>query len=98
MRIEQTEVFARWFRKLKDHEARGQIVKRMQMIRLKGHFGDSKPLGSGLHELRIFAGPGYRIYYTMRGETLVLLLVGGDKSSQDRDIERARRLVMMDKE
>ena len=98
MRIEQTAVFARWLRKLKDLRARTQIVDRLETIEETGHFGDHKSLGAGIYELRIFAGPGYRLYYTMRGKTVVLLLVGGDKGCQERDIERARRLARMEKD
>ena len=81
--------FGDWLEGLRDRQARAAIRKRLNRIRL-GSFGDSKALGGGVHELRVNFGPGYRVYYGIDGETVVVLLCGGDKSSQKRDIEKAK--------
>ena len=86
--IRQTEVYARWFRRLRDREARDRIDKRILRMSL-GNVGDARPVGSGVSELRIDYGPGYRVYFTRRGSSTVILLAGGDKASQRRDIQRA---------
>lgn len=65
---------------------------RVQRLSLTGNFGDAKPIGDGVFEIRIDYGPGYRLYYALRGSELVLLLVGGDKSSRQRDIAKAKKL------
>lgn len=90
-------VFSEWFDGLADIEARAKIRNRLDRIS-QGNFGDSKPLGRGLHELRINWGPGYRVYYAMIGRTCVLLLCGGDKRKQSSDIERAREYLQDYKE
>lgn len=90
--IHQTDNFAKWFSKLKDRKAIAKILIRIESIK-QGNFGDSKSLGSGLHELRLNIGPGYRVYYTRKSGLLILLLCGGDKSSQSKDIARARKLL-----
>lgn len=90
--IHQTDIFAKWLAKLKDRKATAKILVRIESLR-QGNTGDSKPLGSGLHELRIHFGPGYRIYYTRKSGLLILLLCGGDKSSQSKDIFHARRIL-----
>ena len=82
--------FGSWLEDLKDRQARAAIRKRLNRIRL-GNLGDSKALGDGVHELRVDFGPGYRVYYGIDGETVVVLLCGGDKSSQTRDIARAKQ-------
>jgi len=82
--------FASWLDNLRDRQARAAIRKRLNRIRL-GNLGDSKALGGGVHELRINFGPGYRVYYGLDGETVVVLLCGGDKSSQARDIATAKQ-------
>lgn len=85
--VRQTPAFTDWLEKLKDREARRRIVKRV--VRLQtGLFGDAKFFG-GIGELRIDYGPGYRLYFVRRGSLVIVLLCGGDKSSQSRDIERA---------
>jgi putative addiction module killer protein len=88
----QTSVYAAWFRTLRDRTAKGRIVARIERVQL-GNFGDAKSVGDGVHELRMDFGPGYRVYFTRRGERIVLLLCGGDKDSQSRDIVRARQLA-----
>ena len=90
--VRQTDVFATWFAGLRDREARVRITVRIRRLSL-GNPGDVKPVGQGVSEMRIDYGPGYRIYFVQRGDTLVVLLCGGDKRSQDRDIARARQLA-----
>ncbi|MDP2803729.1 MAG: type II toxin-antitoxin system RelE/ParE family toxin [Phreatobacter sp.] len=92
VQIRQTAIFASWFRSLRDQTVRARIMVRIDRLAL-GNPGDVAPVGEGVSELRVHAGPGYRIYFTRRGEEIVILLCGGDKSSQARDIEAARRLA-----
>ncbi len=92
MEIRQTEVFARWFVGLRDRRARRRIQVRIDRLAI-GNLGDVKPVGDGVSELRIDYGPGYRVYFIRRGEALVILLAGGDKASQGRDIAAARVLA-----
>jgi len=77
---------------LRDRQAVLAISLRLTRIAV-GNFGDAKPVGSGVYELRLFTGPGYRVYYTMKGGAVVLLLIGGEKSTQERDIEKAKKLA-----
>lgn len=86
------ETFDRWLRKLKDRRAVARVQVRIDRL-AAGKPGDVKPVGSGISELRINYGPGYRIYYLRDGDTLILLLCGGDKSSQDADIKTAQRIA-----
>ena len=90
--IRQTEEYARWFGRLRDRQARVRIDSRIRRMSL-GNFGDVTPVGEGVSEIRIDYGPGYRVYYTQRGQALVVLLAGGDKDSQERDIQRALDLA-----
>jgi putative addiction module killer protein len=90
--VQQTDVFSKWLSKLKDRRALAKLLVRLESLR-QGNFGDTKSLGSGLHELRIHFGPGYRVYFTRKSGVLILLLCGGDKSSQGKDIARARQLL-----
>lgn len=83
-----TEIFDRWFERLGDQRAKARILARTRRITL-GNLGDWKPVGARVGELRIDYGPGYRLYFTRRGSNIVILLAGGDKSSQARDIQMA---------
>lgn len=90
--VRQTAIYADWFAGLRDIRARARILARVRRLSL-GNPGDIKSLGGGISELRIDYGPGYRIYVAQRGRSLVLLLAGGDKSSQSADIVRARAIA-----
>ena len=90
--IRQTEVYAQWFDSLRDRQARARIDARIRRLSL-GNPGDVKPVGEGVSELRIDYGPGYRVYFVQRGQSLVVLLAGGDKRTQDRDIVTALELA-----
>lgn len=90
--VVRTHEFATWLESLKDLSGKGRIIRRLDRL-VGGNPGDVRPIGKGLSELRLDVGPGYRIYYLQDGQALVLLLCGGDKSTQQRDIERARRLA-----
>lgn len=86
--IRETDAYAGWFARLKDREARARILVRIRRLSL-GNPGDAKPIGEGVSELRIDYGPGYRVYFVRRGDALIFLLGGGDKSSQASDIRAA---------
>jgi len=90
--IQQTETFRKWRSRLDDVNARAALARRLGRLKF-GHFGDVKPVGAGVSELRINIGPGYRVYFQRRGDTIILLLCAGDKNSQRRDIETAHRLA-----
>jgi len=90
--LEQSDGFVRWLKKLRDREGRLRILKRLRRLS-DGHFGDCQPVGEGVHELRMFFGPGYRVYFAQQSETVILLLAGGDKDSQAGDIARAKALA-----
>ena len=90
--IEKTVLFDQWLKKLKDRQAVLAISMRLTRVAL-GNLGDAKPVGDGVYELRLFVRPGYRLYYTIKGDSVVLLLVGGDKSSQERDIRKAQEIA-----
>jgi len=90
--LQRTGVFDKWLAGLRDTKGKARILARLESVRL-GNLGNSKSLGGGLHEMRVFAGPGYRVYFAPRGEILIILLCGGDKSSQQRDVASARRLL-----
>lgn len=87
-----TEVFDTWFAGLKDQQAARRIQVRIDRAE-DGNFGDCKPVGEGVSEMRIHYGPGYRIYFTQRGLEIVILLAGGDKSSQTKDIKTALEIA-----
>jgi putative addiction module killer protein len=86
--VQETEVFTDWLEGLRDGRALERILARINRLRC-GNFGDVKPVGSGVSELRIDYGPGYRLYVTQRGKTVVILLCGGDKRTQAKDIKRS---------
>ena len=90
--VRQTEIFANWFVKLKDKKAKVRIQARIDRLEM-GNFGDVAPVGQGVSEMRIFYGTGYRVYFVQRGSILVILLCGGDKSTQTSDINKAKELV-----
>ena len=91
-KIERSRAFLRWYERLRDHHGKRRIDERIVDLE-RGDFGDVKSVGDGVLELRIHAGPGYRVYFTRRGSTLILLLCGGDKGSQRRDIQRAKQIA-----
>jgi len=90
--IQQTETYAKWFAGLRDRVARARIDIRIRRLSL-GNAGDTKPVGEGVSELRVDHGPGYRVYFIQRGEVVIVLLAGGDKSTQDKDIRNAKALA-----
>lgn len=90
--IFETDEYWQWFEALRDVDARTSIDARLKRLAI-GQLGDCRPVGGGVLELRIHCGPGYRVYFLRHGGTMVVLLAGGDKSSQVRDIERAKRLA-----
>lgn len=89
----ETVAFSRWLSGLKDAKTRARIVARIERIRLSSHLGDCKAVGEGVSELRFDFGPGYRVYFCERGAEVVILLGGGDKGSQSRDIRAAQALA-----
>jgi putative addiction module killer protein len=90
--VRRTAEFIAWLTGLRDVQARARITKRIDRL-AGGNLGDARPVGGGVSELRLDFGSGYRIYYARRGDVVVILLCGGDKGSQARDIERARALA-----
>jgi putative addiction module killer protein len=90
-RLRQTETFANWLGGLRDAKAKARILARLESVRL-GNLGDTRALGGGIREMRVHVGPGYRVYFAQR-HGAVLLLSGGDKGSQVRDIARAKRML-----
>ncbi len=92
LEIRETPAYAKWFSALRDRTAKARIDIRIRRLSL-GNLGDVRPVGDGVSELRIHYGPGYRIYLTKQGDSIVILLAGGDKSSQDQDIRLAKDLA-----
>jgi putative addiction module killer protein len=90
--IRETETFSSWLRDLRDDRARAKIAARVRRLAF-GNPGDLKPVGEGISELRIHHGAGYRVYFVQRGTLLIMLLCGGDKATQDKDIATAKKLV-----
>lgn len=90
--LRKTDVFGQWLDELRDLRARARVQARIQRL-ADGNPGDVKPVGEGVSELRIDYGPGYRVYFKRRGKALIILLAGGDKGSQARDIKTAQRLA-----
>lgn len=92
IQIQQTAAYAQWFAGLRDRVARARIDIRIRRLSL-GNAGDAKSVGDGVSELRIDHGPGYRVYFVQRCDVLIVLLAGGDKSTQDKDIKQAKGLA-----
>ena len=92
MTIRETEVYSKWFARLRDTVAKARILVRLRRMSL-GNLGEYRELGDDVCELKFHFGPGYRVYYTIRNGEIVILLAGGDKSSQSRDIEKAKELA-----
>jgi len=92
LEIRKTDTYAKWLDGLRDIHARARVQARVERL-AAGNPGDVKPVGEGVSELRIDHGPGYRVYYTMRGRTLIILLAGGDKRTQAADIKTALRFA-----
>ena len=92
IQIQQPEAYAKWFSGLRDRVARARIDILIRRLSL-GNTGDAKPVGDGVSELRVDHGPGYRVYFIQRGEVVIVLLAGGDKSTQDKDIRAAIALA-----
>jgi len=90
--VRQTQIFSDWFARLRDRQARTRIIARIRRLSL-GNPGDVKPVGAGVTEMRIDYGPGYRVYFIRRGSALVILLAGGDKRTQARDIATAHEIA-----
>lgn len=90
--IRQTETYARWFKALRDRQAKAKIDIRIRRLSL-GNPGDVKPVGNGISELRIDYEPGYRVYFVQQGDVLIILLAGGDKQTQQQDIKTAYKLA-----
>lgn len=91
--VMMTDEFAAWLAALRDDRAKARIAARIQRLAF-GNPGDVKPVGGGIVEMRIDYGPGYRVYYVARGKVLVVILCGGDKSTQKRDIARAKAIAL----
>jgi putative addiction module killer protein len=92
-RIEKTDQFDKWLRKLKDFRAKAKILFRIQKIENDEHFGDCEPVGNGIRELKIDYAKGYRVYFKESDGKIIILLIGGDKSNQQRDIEKAKEIL-----
>ena len=91
--IEKTDEFDKWLRKLKDLRAKAKILFRIQKIENDEHFGDCEPVGDGIRELKIDYAKGYRVYFKEADGKIIILLIGGDKSTQHRDIEMAKEIL-----
>ena len=92
-KIEKTDDFDKWLRKLKDLKAKAKILFRIQKIENDEHFGDCEPVGNGILELKIDFAKGYRVYFKESDGKIIILLIGGDKSTQQRDIEKAKEIL-----
>ena len=90
--IEKTKEFDKWLKKLNDIKAKSKILFRIQKLEKDEHFGDCKPVGDGIRELRINFAKGYRVYFKEKDGKIIILLIGGDKSSQIKDIEKAKEI------
>ena len=92
--LRQTDTFAEWLQQLRDERARARINVRLRRL-AAGNAGQARSVGGGVSELKIDYGPGYRVYFTRRGVEIIVLLCGGDKSSQSKDIEAAKKLALL---
>jgi len=90
--IEKTKEFDKWLRKLKDFKAKAKILFRIQKLETDEHFGDCKAVGNGIHEMRINFSKGYRVYFKEKDGKIIILLIGGDKSTQQKDIAKAKEI------
>jgi len=90
--IEKTTEFNKWLIRLKDLKARAKILFRIQKIESEGHFGDCKPVGEGINELKVNYAKGYRVYFKEIDGKIIILLIGGEKSTQQKDIEKAKKI------
>lgn len=90
--IEKTSEFDKWLRKLKDFKAKAKIIFRIQKLETDEHFGDCKPVGDGIREMRINFSKGYRVYFKEKDGKVIVLLIGGDKSTQQNDIAKAKSI------
>ncbi len=90
--FEQSREFAKWLSALKDKTGQARILARLRAATM-GHFADCEPIGGRVYEMRIHCGPGYRVYYTRKGAVIYLLLIGGNKTTQARDIKRAKEIA-----
>ena len=90
--LRQTDIFAKWLRGLRDRKAQARIIARLDSAKL-GNLGDCKAVGSGVREMRVHYGPGYRLYFIQRQEQILILLCGGSKSNQRQDIAKAKRIA-----
>ena len=93
-KIIRTEIFSVWLSKLRDKRGKARIFDRIRSAE-RGNFGDCEPVGEGISEMRIHCGPGYRVYFTRDGDGVYVLLCGGIKRGQQRDITRARKLALI---
>ncbi len=91
--IEKTDEFDKWLRKLKDLRAKAKILFRIQKIETDEHFGNCEPVGDGIRELNIDYAKGYRVYFKESDGKIIILLIGGDKSTQQRDIDKAKEIL-----
>jgi putative addiction module killer protein len=91
--IEKTAEFDKWLRKLKDLRAKAKVLFRIQKLKQDEHFGDCEPVGDGIRELKINYAKGYRVYFKEKEGKIIVLLIGGDKSTQKRDIEKAKEIL-----
>ena len=91
-RIDKTNDFDKWFRRLKDKRAKAKILFRVQKLETDEHCGDCKPVGAGISEMRINYAKGYRVYFKQKEDKIIILLIGGEKSSQQKDIQKAKEI------
>lgn len=90
--IEKTAEFDKWLRKLNDLRAKAKILFRIQKLENDEHFGDCKPVGDGIQEMRVYFAKGYRVYFKEKNGKIIVLLIGGDKSAQQKDIKKAKEI------